>query len=589
MLKGFLTVTLCLVVGTVASASPSAQSIATMPSRILQPGAHLLRDIPELQQKITLDATDRPIGEVLAKISPSLPVDLSAERNVADQRVTLHVTNQPVYVLMGRLTRLLSHHPDTSEGYQWGNLDRAAGTRPAYQLWRDGHSVNEEESALDYPRREIGVLLRDVRNMSGMSPQDLQKYAGDFPYKISASTDSLYTRAFQGLSDTQLDDLVAGQPLPLDPTVFAPEIAALHQEEVDRAQAGWKSAQAFLAANPGASMPGVSLSSPPPDVPLTPPMLSVVPGSNYENYTDNFFLSSPTQYNVHLEGVSNDSLLLDTYDTNANRSPDRVPPPKGPQLGPIVDLTPLLTAKSVTPAQRRDVGFTLQALAHAAHITFYQEDFLHRSAEIEATEAPNVVGLTTLKGPLPVLIAAICTHWNYQWQKVGDDYLFWSRTWAQDRADDVPERLLSPWRQRLQKQGKLTLADRADMAAALTWRQVGLTLKVALPETGPWSNDLYQMLHVIGLLSPAQNSAASSESGLAFASLAPWQQEAFAQSFRRQLKTVTNEQLNNAVMALEVEDVPDPLGQRAILTLKTSAQKLMQTRGFIPLPNPSMP
>ena len=583
MLKIF--VVLLLVVGVTAAASPPVQPATIALPKSIALTSRLLRDIPELQQKITLDATDRPVGEVVSSLS--LQVDLSAERNVADQRVTLHLMNQPVYVLMDRLTRLLSHHPDTSEGYQWGHLDRAAGTRPAYQLWRDGHSVDEEQGALDYPRREIAVLLRDVRNMANLSPEDLAKYTGDLPFKIGGPEDSVIVRAFQGLSDSQIDALVAGQPLPLDPNVFAPEIAALHQKEVDQAQANWQSAQAYLAANPNVSLPGVSLSDPPPDVPLTPPMLSVtLNNDDAEMMLSDPAYTTPGWYTISLEGVSGPVVMLDTYDTNESRDPYRVPLPDVPHSGLVVDLTPLLTAKSVSPAQRRDVGFTLQALAHTAHINIYQEDFLHGSAQIEASEIPDAVGLTTLKGPLPVLIAAICAHWNYQWQKVGNDYLFWSRTWAQDRADDVPERLLAPWRQRLQKQRSLAFNDRADMAAALTWRQVGLTLATALPEAGPWDFSLYRTLHFVGLLSPLQASAASSESGLPLASLASWQQEAFSQNFQRQLKTVTEDQSSGAVITLQVEDASNARGQRVILTVKANDQKLMETRSFIPRSKP---
>ncbi len=524
-----------------ANAGPTPTRLAAgVPSEAPAPG-RLLRNIPQLQQKISVDATDRPVSEVLDHLSPSLQVDLSAERNVADQRITLHVANQPLYLFMGRLTRLLSHHPDTAAGYQWGSLDRIAGARPAYQLWRDGHSMSEEQNALDYPRREIAVLLRDYRNTAGMSPQELTKYKGDLPYIGANPKDDPTARAFQGLSDAQIDALVAGQPLLLDPAAYSVEIAALEK------------------AQPG--------------VPLAPPQLTVTPANDDWNY--DYGAAAPGQYEVFLEGVDNGGMVLDTYDTNASRDPVRMALVKSAapekSQGPIVDLAPLLTAKTVTRDQRRDVGFTLQALAQTAHLTLYQEDFLHGSSQIEPTEDPSGIGLTTLKGPLPALLDAICAHWDYRWQKVGSDYLFWSRTWAQDRAEDVPERLLSVWRQRSRQPGGLTVDDRAEIAAALTWRQVSRTLITALPESGPWQLREYRDLRLLGQLSPVQEAAARSSDGLAFASLALWQQQSLRQSFKKELASVPDDQLNAATLTIQIG--PDPRYVPPVMQISLSSPR----------------
>ncbi len=555
----------------------------------------LLRDIPELQQKITLDATDRPAGEVLAHLSPSLPVDLSAERDIADQRVTLHLVNQPVYLLMDRLTRLLSHHLDAPKGYQWGHLDRAAGTRPAYQLWRDGHSVNEEQAALDYPRREVAVMLRDLRDLAGMSPQDSETYtekliagvspqvlAGhkrDYPFNFCDPSEEIYAHALRGLSDSQLDDLVSGQSVPLASSAFTADVASLHQQEIDRSQAMQKS---FLADHPGMSLSALAL--PPVNIPPSlgqgPLMLTVAPDSEDEDLLYDPAHTNPGTYTITLQGIPNSSLRVNTYDTSTNRAPEYVSLPTGPNLGPAIDLAPLLRAKGVTNDQRRDLGFTLQALAHAAGITVYQEDFLRGSVYPDPgsnpdNKTPEAFGLLTLKGPLPVLIAAICTHWNFQAQKLGDDYFFWSRTWAQYRADDIPERLLAPWRQRLQTQGRLTLNDHAEIAAALTWRQVSLTLQTALPEPRPWTLDLYRLMRVLGQLSPVQQEAMLSPDGLAFASLSPWQQQAFCQIYKKRLNAVSDDQLGEAVVTLEAEDIPDVSVERLTLTVKANDKSLM--------------
>ena len=94
----------------VSAAPPSAP---TLPVGIsASPKSTLLRDDPLLQQKITLEVTDRPLGDVLKALSPALKADLTVSAGIADQRVTLHLTDQPVYLLLNRLPQLLSHLPD---------------------------------------------------------------------------------------------------------------------------------------------------------------------------------------------------------------------------------------------------------------------------------------------------------------------------------------------------------------------------------------------------------------------------------------------------------------------------------------------
>ncbi len=544
-------------------APPAAKAAAA------DPAPRLLRDIPQLQPQITLDVTDRPIGDVLAGLPPSLPAALSAARDVADQRVTLHLTAQPLYAVMDRLSRLLSHHADAPEGYSWSEDDR--GARPTFRLWRDSHSLGEEQDALDYPQREIRVLLGDMRNMAGMSAQEEASYKGDCAYGMGDPSNDIYARAFQGLSDDQLDDLAAGQGVPLDPALYTAEIAVLHQPLINKETGTVTSYKVSPAITLGL-----------PDPPSAQPMMYVTPVSD-----DNSLWVSPGCYVISLLGITDSMLELDTYDTNRSRSPDRLPLPRA--SGPIIDLTPLMTAPGVTQAQRDDVGFTLQALGRAAHINVYQEAFLQgNSSQLKSLDSvPGFAGqfLTPLKAPLPVLIAAVCAHWDYQWQKVGDDYLFWSRTWAQDRSTDVPERLLAPWQKRFQKAGYVSFDDRVEMAAALTYPQVSRTLAAVLPESGQWNHLSYSMLRFIGQLAPDQEQGALSDAGLPLAALAPWQQEALASGFQQQLQDVSDEQLSRAVLTLRVESVSGMYAERVILAGGADGTQLFGSRCLISFPH----
>jgi len=534
----------------------------------------LLRGDPLLQQKVTLEATDRPLGDVLKDLSLTLKVDLTASSQIADQRVTLRLTDQPVYLLMNRLPQLLSHAPGKPRGYYWERLARPAKARPAFNLWRDLRSVQDEEHERDYPRREAARMLRDMRDVIPLNFQERQKFKSDYPPARYPSgppgTVSPLELALQGLSDAQIEALVDGQRMPLDPARFAGAVADGKKQQRDQ----WKRDQE-VAALDGRPDPFPHGFPEQPDVPL---VLSV---RRADEDDDTF---KPTQYRTRMEGVEEGAGVIDVYDTNTDRDPNMVPLLAAGLKEPVFDLTPLPRDKSVTPAQRGDVGFALQALAKAAHVNVYQEDFFKEGA----TAKYDTPGPTPLKGTLPQLIAAVCREWNLHAEKAGDDYLLWSRTWALDRAADIPDRLLAPWRARFQKQGGLTLADDVEIASALTWPQVNLTLNLVLPASGPWDQKKeYNALRLIGLLSSAECSAASSADGLPLAGLSPTGQNALMTCFPQEILRVPSDLLNQAV--LRVETPPEGMADRVVgVKVRANGETLFGTI-LITSPPPAAP
>lgn len=425
-------------------------------------------------------------------------------------------------------------------------------------------------------------MLRDLRNMARMPAPERAKYKGDYPDQLDDYDDGLpFVKAMRGLTDDQLDALAAGQGLPLDPDVFADEIAAERRQSADIQQSlagSLAERKKALAAGQPDPHPGLRL----PYDGLAVPMLRLTPINEDEN------IGWFGVFSLSVEGVShNSALVLDAYNTTASPAPYRAPPaPKSvrPQdaQGTVVDLAPLLAAKTTTPAQRADIGFTLQALAQAAHLNIYQEDFLRKSlmdSDPDAnTPAPPPAGLKTLKGTASALIAAICAHWDYRWQRVGGDYLFWSRTWAVDRADDIPERLIAPWRRRLKAQGAFTLDDRAGIASALPLHLIRLTLDPALPEAGPWSPASYHLLRLLGRLPAADREAAQWVGGLALGSASPQAQEAVADDYTDSLKDVPDDQRGRVVMTLRVEDGPQAPSRRVALVFSLDGLTVLSVK-----------
>lgn len=533
--------------------------------------AQALYGDPNLQETVNVETTDRPLSDVLSGLSPKLKVDLITSSQVADQRVTLHVTDQPLHHVMWRLVGLLSHNPADPHGYHWERLERAPGRRPGYRLWRDNSSIAAEQDELDYPRREMVLFLRDIRNLSRLSPEKQKKYEGELPLGwFTTPEDQPYRDAFRGLSDADIDTLARGEHLPLDRSVFAASIDHYNQKWHDNLVQQRQTEIAEGQADPY-----------PDGVPEAPPY----PPEMYVSTAD-YGGSSPERahlYGIHLQGVQEGYSVLDPYVT---RRRPLLLPWLSTDKTPVVDLTPLLKDKSVTDKQRVDVGFTLQSLAKAAHINVYQEQFF-RPNPMEPPVSEH--GLDVMKGPLPRIIASICYQWDYQVANVGGDYIFWSRQWAQDRANDVPERLIEDWRSRFKKKGRFTLDDRAEMAVALTWPQIKITLNKLLPESGPWSmqNDV-SALRVIGRLSAEERNVATSEKGLALTDLSLWQQQEVLQEFSTQLWAATSDQLNHARLQLGYEQVGPPRlkdhFERISFTISADGQKLMSTIMAFPLP-----
>ena len=538
-----------LLVGLLGPAA-HAQTHSTAPAHSLTvpkipAPAKLLSDNPLLQMPVTVDAVEQPLGSVLAALSPTLKLDLTAEQNVADQRVTLHVAGQPVYVLMQQLVLLLSHNAEHPYGYHWGALERSEGERPDYQLWRDTASLTQEEEARDYPRRELGVFLHDLRHIAQLPPRELPSYQGDYPYK-NPDPDDAFNKAFRGLTDDQIDALVNGEVVPLDPLFFAEDIAAFKQDP-----------------NPGFFYGNG-------------PAIRVIP-TDKENDRD-----APEEigsFNVHLDGIRGDDIVLDTYDTTKSRDPGRLFIALPTDVSPRVDLSPYLAAKTVTPQQKSDLGFTLQALAKAARLNIYEESFL-RTSTLDGGPHP---GLDALQGSVPRLVAEICAVWNYHAEPIPGGYLFWSRTWAQDRARDVPERLIAPWQRRLKKNGVLSFYDRAEIASSLTWPQVALTVDPALFPSGSDGVDAYRELNLFGSLTPSEQTQALSPDGLALSEMSARGQAALASDFQKRLVSVPGDQLMQSALRFRIEDAPELNVRRLIMEVGIGGQRLLETRCIMPL------
>ena len=175
-----------------------------------------------------------------------------------------------------------------------------------------------------------------------------------------------------------------------------------------------------------------------------------------------------------------------------------------------------------------------------------------------------------MKGTVAQLLNTICAIWQYDAQKVGDDYFLWSNTWAQDRLYDVSDRLIVRWRDRFQKQNGFTLNDRIEIAGALTWPQLFLTLKMALPESGPWDGrrDAETLRFLGGFSTPEREVMAGI--GLPIAKMAVSQRAALFNTLRKDAPQLLEADILRAHLLLKPDLIWEAEGRkRTDLTLKS--------------------
>ncbi len=491
------------VVAARAEAPPGAlapQPQATEPAAALPTvAASPLRRDPALAGRVSLEATARPLRDVLRDLSANLPLDLTARSGIGEHRVTLHVSAQPLYQVMERLAGLLSHSPAAAppRGYAWEKTGGTGKERPGYQMWRDAAAVADEKAALDAPRREALQQMRDMRNLARLPRKERAGYHSNFSPAVYDTFDlHPHFQALKNLSDAQIESLLSGAEI----TISAAPLK-------DALSAQWYS----LWKNSGQ----------PEGTPIPPFVLSAATATlRMRREDDDGEMPNRSHiYGLGLIGVPGTTgyIWLNGY-SPGNPNEGLLPEAADPTKTPLIDLAPLLSADTVTNDQRGDAGFMLQVLAKAAKINLYQEHFY----KPQAAFGNRSQGITLLKGTLPQLVNAICREWGYRVEKTGEnEYVFWSRTWAQDRANDVSERLLTRWRVRLKQHGgTFTLDDRAEMASQLTWPQAKLTLRLALPEAGEWqARREYLSLRLLRRLSPAERAAAATPNGFPLAAL----------------------------------------------------------------------
>jgi hypothetical protein len=176
-----------------AIAAPSAERDGT--------SKHVLRDVPELDKRVTYTETKIPLEELIQKVSADTGAPLAAAPEVADEPVAVVVKEIPARELLEQVADLLDYSwrvrrsgvqalrrsgPATAKSDPFlSTLNARTPERPnaVYEIWQDLASKQREEALrnalrADVIRRFQAELNRYVE-MASWTPERLRKFRDD--------------------------------------------------------------------------------------------------------------------------------------------------------------------------------------------------------------------------------------------------------------------------------------------------------------------------------------------------------------------------------------------------------------------------
>jgi hypothetical protein len=401
---------------------------------------------PELRTPVTVDLDGVPMYKAFAALTHKTGVALRTEVGLQEYRICLHTRATPLAHIMGRLQDLFGHGTLPNRGYEW--VRSTEGGKNSYSLFRNGRGRQEEADALNSPTQKLVPWLRQIRDYVALPPDKRKLYKSDCPILsfyikrgASMTENCPSVEAIAALTDAQIDELVANRQVAV-PQLKLSDAALAYLKQVV-----------------------------PSDIGIAP-----INTSNSQGPT---VLNLEQEQNSQLRGVFAVkmsapwcplSITLDTMRQLPIQYADEISTQKAGE-GPQIDL--FAHADSVASRSHLcSLSQALSLLAQEAGITLYAETF--------PKPEQNLLGT---KGNLESLLAMICRNFACEWRKDGDDYLVYSKSWAQDRAADIPQATLDRWRANYTGQHRYDVSSLIDMACLTEEQQATVIdlLKVQSP------------------------------------------------------------------------------------------------------------
>lgn len=382
-----------------------------------------------LNVPVSLNVTAKPLRNVLAALAQHSGIRLETERALGEYRVSIHIKDQSLKQVMLRLLDLYGHGELPNRWYEWSKITEA-GKSPLYYLQRDHHAREQEQALLDIPRQTCLRWLRELRTYIRLPREAQDKFEAECPCLQASIKEHQYAfdgesrplgEAFSALTDSQIDDLVRDGQIELPGFTFSPEAEAVLQSY-------------------GNIPPG----------PPSKPIVVQLENAAEEDASGTFFL--------HVlpgnKSYCSRSFVFDTLRQLTGHLDDQemqLPPPK--RQGPVIDLMAHVKSISANGVPKMPLEKALGLLARESDSSIYAELFPKWPIPIEQTP-----------GTPEQLLNVLCARAGYVWRKIGNDYLIYSRSWAQDRNANIPQSLLDRWLANYARNKRCVLTDLLEMA-----------------------------------------------------------------------------------------------------------------------------
>jgi hypothetical protein len=427
-----------------------------------------LADDPRLSVTVREEARDQPLGELLAQLALTIGVPLRAGADTADQKVTMLTDPRPAAEVMG----LLSAHLE----YQWRHKGNGyeliqpseKGQKEAGQ-WEQERMVEWAclATALMHPPPLEGTPHRWMVDREAEIRQRLANEGLDETERSSLNEERSALIAtlhpgreaaqavFRSLTIEQVRRLLTGQALWLstaDGTLQSSAARRVRQAELEAAQLpAW---QAFFQL--------VGDRWPPGQAEVLVRLDEIVPrrdapASHDEPRLRLLFLI-PIGPEEHHRVFGLPGWSVETQEPQ----PESLPPTETDDPDLLHPVT-LRLATASDPVTLADIA---TAVRQTTGLEMLCDSFtrarLWRAEVAEVEKRPR---------PLAQLFDNLCAALGYEWEKKGHVILLRSRLRYRDRAQEAPERVLRPWRDRVRREQAATMEDMAALAAVLTDRQ----------------------------------------------------------------------------------------------------------------------
>ncbi|MCL6650549.1 MAG: hypothetical protein K6U89_19805, partial [Chloroflexi bacterium] len=132
-----------------------------------------------LKRSLSLEAQARPLGELLAELTRELALPLEADRDVADDKVSLFFREQPAGEMLALLAEKL--------GYHW--VARAGGYQLQQNLAWWQAAAAEEARAQETARRQLAEMTRLYEAHLEKDPETLERIREQARHDLGRETD----------------------------------------------------------------------------------------------------------------------------------------------------------------------------------------------------------------------------------------------------------------------------------------------------------------------------------------------------------------------------------------------------------------